>query len=145
MFAIDDLQPMLDQVQAAIRQFADGNPEPYQACWSHTDDVTICGGWGAYKCGWQQVGPRLEWAARRWRGGHTHFDLLGAGASGDLAYTIWIEHGDARLEGVDEFRPVALRVTHLLRREAAGWKIIHRHADAVINKIAATAVLQEQA
>ena len=34
------------------------------------------------------------------------------------------------------------RVTQLYRREAGAWKIIHRHGDAVIEKIAATAVLQ---
>jgi hypothetical protein len=80
------LQFVLDQVQAGIRQFATGDPNPYKACWSQGDDVTICGGWGAYERGWEQVGPRLEWAAARWRGGHTAFELLAVGASGPLAY-----------------------------------------------------------
>ena len=139
---VDNLQPALDQVQAAIRQFVTGDPNPYKACWSQADDVTIFGGWGAYEHGWEQVEPRLDWAAARWRSGHTDFDLIAVGMSGDLAYTIWIEKGDARLEGLDEFRPIALRVTHLYRREDDIWKIIHRHADALIDKIATTAVLQ---
>jgi ketosteroid isomerase-like protein len=133
---------MLTQVQAAVRQFATGDSNPYKACWSRADDITIFGGWGAYERGWAQVEPRLEWAASRWRGGHTDFEILAAGVSGDLAYTIWIEAGDARLAGLDEFRPIALRVTHLFRREDGIWKIIHRHADAVIQKIATAAVLQ---
>ena len=138
-------QTALDQVQAAVRQFATGDPGLYKACWSQADDVTICGGWGAYECGWKQVEPRLDWAAARWRGGHTDFAPLATGMSGDLAYTVWIEHGDARMEGLDEFRPIALRVTHIYRREGNTWKIIHRHADALIEKIAATAVLQTRA
>jgi ketosteroid isomerase-like protein len=142
MLVPDTLQPALDQVQAAIRHFATGDSAVYKACWSQTDDVTICGGWGAYERGWEQVGPRLDWAAARRRGGHTNFDLLAVGSSGDLAYTIWIEHGDARLTGVDEFRPIALRVTHLYRHEAESWKIIHRHADALIEKLAVEAVLK---
>jgi SnoaL-like domain len=142
MPTIDNLQPTLDQVQAAVRQFATGDPNPYKACWSQADDVTICGGWGAYERGWEQVGPRMDWAAARWRGGHTDFVPLAVGASGEIAYTVWIEQGDARLEGLDEFRPIALRVTHIYRREGDTWKIIHRHADALVEKIATTAVLQ---
>jgi len=141
---IDNFQSSLDRVQAAVRQFATGDASAYQACWSQADDVTICGGWGAYERGWEQVGPRLDWAAARWRGGHTDFVPLTQGASGDLAYTIWIEQGDARLEGMDEFRPIALRVTHIYRREGDAWKIIHRHADALIDKIATRAVLQRK-
>ena len=65
---IDTFQPMIEQVQAAIRQFATGDVRPYKACWSQADNVTICGGWGAYECGWEQVGrawigPRRAGAA----------------------------------------------------------------------------------
>jgi len=142
MPTIDNLPPTLEQVQAAVRQFATGDPNPYKACWSQADDVTICGGWGAYERGWEQVEPRLAWAAARWRGGHTNFVPLALRASGDMAYSVWVEQGDARLEGLDEFRPIALRVTHIYRHEGNTWKIIHRHADALVDKIAATAVLR---
>jgi ketosteroid isomerase-like protein len=142
MSSIDSLLPTLLQVQAAVRRFTNGDPNPYKACWSRADDVTICGGWGAYERGWAEVEPRLEWAASRWRGGHTEFVSLAMGASGDFAYTVWLEQGDARLEGLDEFRPIALRVTHIYRHEEDSWKIIHRHADALIEKIPTTAVLQ---
>ena len=140
--AEEDLHQTVDQVQAASRQFIMGDPAPFQACWSHADDVTICGAWGAYERGWEQVGPRLEWGAARYRGGHTGFELLALALSGDLAYSVWIERGEARVVGHDEFSPTALRVTQIYRREAGTWKIIHRHADAIIEKIEATAVLQ---
>jgi hypothetical protein len=143
MATVDNFQPMVDRVQAAIKQFATGDAQTYKACWSQADNVTICGGWGAYERGWEQVGPRLDWAASRWRGGHTEFVALAQGSSGDLAYSVWIEQGDARLEGMGEFRPIALRVTHIYRHEGDSWKIIHRHADALIDKIATTAVLQK--
>jgi hypothetical protein len=142
MPTITNFQPTIELVQAAIRQFATGDAHAYKAAWSQADDVTICGGWGAYERGWQQVGPRLDWAAARWRGGHTDFLPLALGTSGDLVYSIWIEQGDALMEGMDDFRPIALRVTHLFRREDNTWKIIHRHADALINKTAPDAVLQ---
>ena len=144
MSALDDFRPTLDQVEAALRQFVLGDATAIQACWSHADDVTILGGWGAYERGWEQVGPRLEWAAARYRGGTLTCEPLAQGVSGDLAYTIWLEKQMARLAGQDEDHPIILRVTHLYRREEGSWKVIHRHADAIVNTVEATAVLQRQ-
>jgi ketosteroid isomerase-like protein len=142
MFTGDDFHRSREQVEAAVSSFVTGDPAPYQACWSHADDVTIFGAWGAYDQGWEQVGPRLEWAGARFRGGQIAFEPLAMGMSGDLAYTIGIERGEARVAGCDEVSLMALRVTHLYRREDDTWKLIHRHADAIIAKTEASAVLQ---
>lgn len=141
MPAPDDFQHTLDQVEAALRQFVLGDAAAYQACWSQADDITILGGWGAYERGWEQVGFRLEWAAARYRGGTLTCERLAQGVSGELAYTVWLEKQMARLIGQDEDRPIVLRVTHLYRREEGSWKVIHRHADAILDKTEATAVL----
>jgi ketosteroid isomerase-like protein len=138
----NELQQFLHQMQRAIDHFVAGDPGPYQVCWSTTDDVTIMGAWGAYEQGWELVGPRLEWAAARFRGGHIDFEPLALAMSGDLAYTIWIERGQVRVGERDELSPMVLRVTHLFRREEGNWKLIHRHADAISEKIEATAILQ---
>ncbi len=56
----DDFHQTLQQVKTANQHFLAGDPTPYKACWSHADDVTIFGGWGAHEKGWEQVGPRLD-------------------------------------------------------------------------------------
>lgn len=132
----------LRQVQAATDQFLHGDPDPFQACWSHGEDVTIFGGWGAYERGWEQVGPRLAWAAARFAGGEQTYHLLSSGASGDLAYTVALEQSQVRLVGQDLPAPMLLRVTHLYRREQGEWKLIHRHADPIVSKTDTAAVLQ---
>ena len=134
----DDFHQTLQQVRTANQHFLAGDPAPYKACWSHADDVTIFGGWGAHEKGWEQVGPRLDWAAARFLEGQRAIELLSMGMSGDLAYTVWIEKGETRVIGSDELRPSGLRVTHIFRREEGAWKIIHRHADAIMEKIEAT-------
>ncbi|HEY6409433.1 MAG TPA: nuclear transport factor 2 family protein [Ktedonobacteraceae bacterium] len=63
--------------------------------------------------------------------------------SGDLAYTVWIDRGQVRVVGRDEFIPMALRVTYLFRREEGNWKIIHRHADPITDKTETSAILQQ--
>jgi ketosteroid isomerase-like protein len=139
----DDFHQTLQQVRTANQHFLAGDPAPYKACWSHADDATIFGGWGAYEQGWEQVGPRLDWAAARFLAGQRVIELLSMGMSGDLAYTVWIERGQTRVVGSDELRPSGLRVTHIFRREEGAWKIIHRHADAIMEKIEATRVSRQ--
>ncbi len=68
--------------------------------------------------------------------------LLAQDASGDLAYAVWLEHGEVRVEGREGDVPLVVRVTHLFRREEGAWKIIHRHGDPVVEKTEATAILQ---
>ena len=87
----EDLAQAVDQVHAAADAFITGNPEPFKALWSHQGDVTIFGGWGAYEQGWDQVGPRLEWAATRFAGGQQRYETLAMSSSGDLAYTVHLE------------------------------------------------------
>ena len=87
-----------------------------------------------YEHGWEQIGPRLDWAITRFLEGHISFQSI-AGDFGNLGYTIWIEKGEARLQGTEGIRPFALRVTQLYRRENDVWKIIQRHADPMTEKI----------
>ncbi len=141
MVATNNIQQAFEQITVATQQFYAGDPEPFKALWSQGDDVTIFGGWGAYERGWAQVEKRLEWAASRYRVGNGTVEALGMDESGDLGYIIYLEKGQVQVEGSDGYRPMVLRVTHIYRREATAWKIMHRHADAVAQKVEATAVL----
>ncbi|HSH58554.1 MAG TPA: nuclear transport factor 2 family protein [Acidimicrobiales bacterium] len=56
-----------------------------------------------------------------------NFEVVAAGASGDLAYTVGYEHNEVSVEG--QPMTYTLRVTHVYRRENGHWHIVHRHAD----------------
>jgi ketosteroid isomerase-like protein len=97
--------------------------------WSHADDVTIFGGWGAYEQGWDAVSRRLDWVASRFGEGNVDIGNLAAGSSGDLTCSIDIERDVALVHGATRAE-TALRVTHICRRAGGGGRrIVHRHAD----------------
>ena len=132
----------VDAAGRAAGMFAGGDPRPYRALWADGADVTIFGAWGAHEQGWDQVGPRLAWAGARFGPSDgTRQEVLAAGCDGDVGYSVSLERGEVRVAGRDEPAPMLLRVTHLYRRIDGDWKIVHRHADAIIDKVDPTAVL----
>jgi ketosteroid isomerase-like protein len=67
--------------------------------------------------------------ASRWSDGtDQRVEILAAGVSGDLAYTVELEHTSVSLDGAP-VDPYTLRVTQVYRREDGQWKIVHRHGD----------------
>ncbi len=137
----NDFQQTIESLNATTQQFCSGNAEPTKALWSNSSDATIMGGWGSYESSWDDVARRIEWAAERFLEGTVTFQTIAQGEDGNLGYTVGIERYKARVQGSDTLRPFALRVTHIYRREGGSWKIIHRHADATMEKTEATALL----
>jgi ketosteroid isomerase-like protein len=117
-----------DQIEAevAIHQ---GDVTPRLSTWSHGDPVTVFGAGVPYRSGWDEVRATFDWVASRFVACEDYdFELLAGDAHGDLAYTIGIERYRATTaEGTSVHN--TLRVTHVYRREADGWKIVHRHGD----------------
>lgn len=138
----DDLQDLIERAKKALGRLVTGDPQPYLALWSQAADVTVMGGFGSYERGWAAVRQNTTFAASRFRGGRLDaFEELAVGVSGDLGYAVWIERGEVVVEGRDVPAPLAVRVTHLFRREAGVWRIIHRHGDPITEITAATAVV----
>ena len=107
-----------------------GDPQPRLALWSSNDPVTLLGAAsGLCKSGREEVSRISHWVASRFSDCASYnVDIVAAGVSGDLAYTVAYERSELSTDG----GPVAsnlLRVTHVYRREDGEWKIVHRHAD----------------
>ena len=56
------------------------------------------------------------------------FEVEVAEVSGDLAYSVGYERFVGSIRG-RPVEPIAVRVTHVYRREDGDWKIVHRHGD----------------
>lgn len=107
-----------------------GDAGPRLEFWSSSDPVTLFGALQT-RLGWEDVSETFRWVASRFSDCSSYeIELLAAGASGDLAYTVAYEHTTASVEGRPPV-PYTLRVTHVYRREDGQWRVVHRHADAV--------------
>jgi ketosteroid isomerase-like protein len=118
---------MMPKQLAAERAIHNGDVEPRVALWSHSDPVTLFGA-ALSSTGWQQLSSDFATVAS-WFSDSEAYDVevVAAGASGDLAYTVGYEHNTVKVNG--ELRTYTLRATHVYRREDGQWKIVHRHAD----------------
>jgi ketosteroid isomerase-like protein len=79
--------------------------------------------------GWERIAPVFERVAQICAGGHVTLQLNDPliRVVGDLAYEIGVESGGGTIAGRP--RSIEQRVTNIYRREPAGWKMVHRHAD----------------
>jgi ketosteroid isomerase-like protein len=130
MSELDDfLNEFLPRQIAAEEAIHNGDVEPRMKLWSRNDPVTLLGAWGPNKSGWEDVSQTFEWVASRFSDVSDYeFELIAAGASGDLAYTVGYERETVSVDG-EPAEPNTLRVTHIYRREDGEWKIVHRHGD----------------
>jgi ketosteroid isomerase-like protein len=144
--AADDptFRAFLPAFEAGITAFINGDPTRWKQNASRRDDVTIMGAWGAYEKGWSEASPRYDWAAARFResGATVDIEYITSGLSGDLAYTVAIERSLVHLADSEKSAQMALRVTHLFRKEDGAWRLVHRHADPLIGKTAPNTVLK---
>lgn len=122
--------------EQAVTRFVNGDPSLWKQICSHSDDATIFGGFGGFEKGWKEVGPRYDWAATQFKesGGRVQVEYINVVVSGDLAYIVVLERGILRMGNNEKAVPHALRATQIFRKEAGSWKLVHRHADALMDK-----------
>ena len=132
--------PRLRQAETALHN---GDAGPRMAMWAHSESVTLFGGVMGGS-GWAEIEPIFQRLGASFSDCQSYDnELIAAGASDDLAYTVAYEHTTASVHGAPRAAYV-LRVTTVFRHEDGEWKVVHRHADAS-GSPAASGVLQQLA
>ena len=135
MSEVDEfLADMLPRMEAAERALHNGDHRPRLETWSRNPPVTLFGALGVVKSGPEEVSEAHRWVASMFSNSSGwNFELLAAGASGDLAYTVGYERHTTAVAG-GPVEAHTLRVTQAYRREDGEWKVVHRHGDEVREK-----------
>jgi len=131
-----DFDRFLERYEAANSAFLNGDPVPWLAIVAENDPASIFGGFGGLgDVGVVGVHQRYLLAARAFlpSGAEVDIDYLVKDVQGRIAYTVAIERADVLYAGQTALHPQVLRVTMLFRFERGDWKIIHRHADTMID------------
>jgi ketosteroid isomerase-like protein len=129
MSAVEDFlaatMPRMNEVEIALHN---GDAGPRMAMWSHNDPVTLFGAAFTGR-GWVDIGTIFEQLGRSFSKCTSYEnEIIAAGASGNLAYIVALEHTTASIKGAPP-QPYVLRVTTVFRREDGEWKVVHRHGD----------------
>lgn len=122
------------QLAAAQRDFMNGDVAGLQQLYSHRDDVTVMGGFGGFERGWAEVGPRLAWAASHFHGGEYNQQDISVTVGSDIASLVCLERWARTTPEGLPLPVMELRVSQTFRLENGRWRLVHRHADELVQK-----------
>lgn len=127
MSAEDEVRQASEQFYAALNRMANGDAGPLSDVWSQGAAVTTMHPIGGRQVGWEKVRESFQQVARIATEGKIRLDDQMIQVTGDLAYELGWERGQAKFSG----QQVNLdhRVTNIYRREAGSWRIVHHHTD----------------
>jgi hypothetical protein len=126
----------LQRYEAANTAFVNGDPSPWMPITAQKDPASIFGGFGGLgDAGVAGVNQRYLFAATAFRpsGAKVDFEYLVKDVRGRLAYTVAIERAQVLYAGHTEPQPQVLRATMIFRFERGAWKVVHRHADTMVD------------
>ena len=130
--AAGDLAQVIEHYHRAVEAFVRGDPEPQKRLYSHRDDATLANPLGPPARGWEQIERTLDHAVSQLRDGEPKpSERVSEYATPELAYIVEIEQTQAKIGDAEEAVSFSLRATTIFRREEDGWRIAHRHADAI--------------
>lgn len=106
-----------------------GDVEPRLDSWSHNEPVSLFAAVGPSKVGWNELEPTFRSVAARLSGGRdVEYDVVAFDVSESMAWAAGFVRFRVSMDG-GPVLPRTLRITHVYRREAGEWKVVHEHSN----------------
>lgn len=135
-----DPRPLSEDVANLTRRTAEANTalmrgdiDGYLALIEHANNYTLMAPFGGAPTRGFDTSSRAA-MAQFFRSGTFDQEVVATYATGDLVVLVTIELVRAEVGGLPE-QDWSLRVTQVFRREGAEWRLVHRHADPLVNGI----------
>jgi len=132
----NDLGKLIERVREATGALMQGDVRRYFALVNEADDFTLMPPTGGPTRHGVDVSPASLEALEMFfaGGGDGDFELEQELASGELAVLVGVERQRGPVGGLPD-QDWSLRVTLVFRREESDWRLVHRHADALVREI----------
>lgn len=130
-----DVDPLVARWSEAAQLYINGDLRGYAALARHADDYTLFPpAGGPARRGFDSSDEAVEWTAENFRSGHAELEVSATYGSGDLAVLVAVERQSGDLGPVPP-QDWSLRVTLVFRHDGAQWRLVHRHADPLVQAV----------
>jgi ketosteroid isomerase-like protein len=132
----EDVRELVERVQEATGALMRGDVRRYVGLVNEAPDYTLMPPTGGpTRHGVDDSDATIEALEDFFSGaGDGKLDLEQQYVSGDLAVLVGVERQHGEVGGMPA-QDWPLRVTLVFRHEASGWRLVHRHADALVHPI----------
>jgi ketosteroid isomerase-like protein len=132
----DDLGRLVERVREAAGALMEGDVRRYFALVNEAPDYTLMPPTGGPTRHGPDTSPASIAALEEFFGGagDADLELEQSYVSGDLVVLVGVERQHGTVGGLPE-QDWSLRVTLVFRREGPDWRLVHRHADALVQPI----------
>ena len=132
----NDLGKLIERVREATGALMQGDVRRYFALVNEAPDFTLMPPTGGPTRHGSDPSPANVEALEKFfaGGGDGDFELVQEHASGDLAVLVGVERQHGQVGGLPD-QDWSLRVTLVFRQEGSDWRLVHRHADALVHEI----------
>ncbi|MFN8081947.1 MAG: nuclear transport factor 2 family protein [Kineosporiaceae bacterium] len=129
------LAELVRMAQESAEAYLAGDLDTYEQVLSHADDFTLLPPFGGpTRRGFVLDDETREATRRTFRGGRVQVDLDASYVSDALAVLVVVERQHGLVGDLPE-QDWSLRVTLVFRRDGGRWRLVHRHADALVHAI----------
>ena len=131
-----DVADLVDTVAEAAGAYIRGDMRTYFELIRQGDDFVLMSPFGGEPArGATDTSPAaLQALADYFRGGTADLEVIETYASGELVVLVAVERQHGEVGGLPA-QDWSLRVTLVFRRDGAGWRQVHRHADPLVHPI----------
>jgi ketosteroid isomerase-like protein len=132
----EDMRKLVGRVREATGALMQGDVRRYFALVNEAPDYTLMPPTGGPTRHGPDTSPASVEALAKFfaGGGEADLELEQSYASGDLVVLVGVERQHGTVGGLPD-QDWSLRVTLVFRREDSDWRLVHRHADALVQPI----------
>ena len=121
--------------QESAEAYLAGDLDTYASVLPHADDFTLMPPFGGpTRYGFVLDDDTREATRSTFRGGQVEVEVDASYVTDDLAVLAVVERQRGLVGDLDE-QDWSLRVTLVFRRDGGQWRLVHRHADALVHTI----------